>query len=476
MDGDANDLSSLIRWDELTRNADFIPAKHVLFVMDACYSGLGVTRGLAPGSTRFLEEMLQRFARQALAAGKADQPVSDEGGPIPNHSVFTSHLLEALNGGAATPDGLLTANTVMSYVYEKVAKDRDSRQTPHFGFLDGDGDFIFQAPSLNEPTSDSEIGQSVMIEIPAAAPSTYSLQPGEDLVGTLKIYLSDAGSRIKLDDLVTRQIQRFHSLTSEQEFPIGPVQQNADEFGDRLARYETITRDLKVTVSLMARWGARDHSRILSRAIARTADNLDTASGSVIWTNLRWYPIALLLYSGGIAAVSANEYGNLSAILDAQVHPEFRSDRQRAVILPAVDALSELDRRNAFKQVPGHEEHYVPISEYLFTSLQPDLDDILYLGRAYETHFDAFEVFFSLLFADARHRQSGRVWFPLGRFAWKHRSDMRESSPLTEVVREAEIHKDEWPPFKAGLFGGSFDRFSKLATDLAAFVATLRWY
>ena len=30
-DGKINDLSTLIRWDELTRNADLIPAKHILF-------------------------------------------------------------------------------------------------------------------------------------------------------------------------------------------------------------------------------------------------------------------------------------------------------------------------------------------------------------------------------------------------------------------------------------------------------------
>ena len=39
VDGDTDDLSSLIRWDDLTRNAELIIAKHVLFMMDACYGG-----------------------------------------------------------------------------------------------------------------------------------------------------------------------------------------------------------------------------------------------------------------------------------------------------------------------------------------------------------------------------------------------------------------------------------------------------
>src|ERR1700693_662997 len=64
VDGTIDDLASLIRWDELTRNADLIPAKHMLFVMDACYGGLAVRRKIAPtGSMRLLQDLLQRYSR-----------------------------------------------------------------------------------------------------------------------------------------------------------------------------------------------------------------------------------------------------------------------------------------------------------------------------------------------------------------------------------------------------------------------------
>ena len=76
VDGDSDDLSSLIRWDELTRNADLIPAKHMLFLMDACYG--------------------------------------------------------------------------VAYTYSKVGSDPNSQQTPHFGFFDGDGDFIFDTSVLRK--------------------------------------------------------------------------------------------------------------------------------------------------------------------------------------------------------------------------------------------------------------------------------------------------------------------------------------
>ncbi len=61
--------------------------------------------------------------------------VADSGGPRPSHSVFTGHLLDALDGNATTEEGVLTASGVMSYVYEKVSKDIHSRLTPHYGFV-----------------------------------------------------------------------------------------------------------------------------------------------------------------------------------------------------------------------------------------------------------------------------------------------------------------------------------------------------
>lgn len=80
---------------DLQNIAESLQAKHVLFVMDACYSGLGLTRS-GPTSSAYLRENARRIARQMLTAGGADQQVADSG---PNgHSVFTWVLLQALAG------------------------------------------------------------------------------------------------------------------------------------------------------------------------------------------------------------------------------------------------------------------------------------------------------------------------------------------------------------------------------------------
>ena len=146
VEGEFGQPSTLVRWDELTRNAEVIPAKHILFVMDACYSGLAIQRGAQPGEQRFVSDMLQRFSRQVITAGKADETVADAGGPSGNNSLFTAYLIEGMSGRAANEQGVITANYLMDYVYRKVANDSRSRQTPHFGHLEGDGDFVIQTP------------------------------------------------------------------------------------------------------------------------------------------------------------------------------------------------------------------------------------------------------------------------------------------------------------------------------------------
>src|SRR2546425_1565907 len=156
--------------------------------MDACYGGLAISRGVQPGSTRFLKDMLQRYSRQVLTAGKADEVVSDVGGPRPGHSVFTGHLLEALEGKAATSSGILSANAVMAYVYDKVSTDGQSKQTPHYGYLDGDGDFLFSAPQISELSKHLDKDLDLLVPVPA------NLQPPNmsvSLAETLKDLISD---------------------------------------------------------------------------------------------------------------------------------------------------------------------------------------------------------------------------------------------------------------------------------------------
>ena len=149
VDSDPKEFATdAIAMTDIQNIAESLRAKHVLFVMDACYSGLGLTRG-GPSSSAFLRENARRTARQMLTAGGADQQVADSG---PNgHSVFTWVLLQALSGKAdLNGDGLITGTELAAYLAPAVSAV--SQQTPAFGSLPGSqgGEFVFQVPGNQE--------------------------------------------------------------------------------------------------------------------------------------------------------------------------------------------------------------------------------------------------------------------------------------------------------------------------------------
>jgi len=471
-DGDQTNLSTLIRWDDLTRNAELIVAKHILFVMDACYGGLAITRALPSGSMRFLKDMLQRYSRQVLTAGKANEVVADAGGPIPDHSVFTGHFLQALQGKAVTGDGIITANGVMGYVYDRVAKDLHSQQTPHYGFLDGDGDFIFAAPAIKALTEKENIDEDVLVSVPTPSAEVKTLAI-DDLIEKTKEYLSDSRYKIKLHDLFNQKLREVAALLTDEQFKAQGGQFSEEEFVNRIKLYEDIVKEIQLMTACVAHWGNSDHNQLLGKSIARVCDNFSPEGGLVIWLNLRWYPVFLLLYSAGISAVSANNYDALATILTTKVQSPRNTYETIEVARPIGDAAAEL--HDIFKRVPGHEKQYVPRSEYLFKLLQPRLDDLLFLGREYELMFDRFEVFLALVYAELEYNPDNRVWGPLGRFGWKYKSRGKTGNVYSEIVKEANKFKSEWAPLKAGLFSGSIDRFIEVSTKFEELMKGLNW-
>lgn len=160
VDAGLNDLQAdAIAMPQLQEVAEAITAKHALFVIDACYSGLGLTRaGSAAADSNFARTNARRIGRQMMTAGGADQQVADDGPG--GHSVFTWTLLQALNGKAdLNGDGLITATELAAYVAPAVSAI--AHQTPAFGSLPGSegGEFVFELPTAQEPGLSGAVAQ-----------------------------------------------------------------------------------------------------------------------------------------------------------------------------------------------------------------------------------------------------------------------------------------------------------------------------
>lgn len=138
---------TLIAMDDVVEASDLLQAKHVFYLLDACFSGLATARSSA-AATRYQADMLTNRARQVLAAGTARQAVADAGPG--GHSLFTGYVLNGLRGDAAQAgSAAITASDLMVYVKNRVGQAGDSQQTPDFGSLPGHesgGDFVFVLP------------------------------------------------------------------------------------------------------------------------------------------------------------------------------------------------------------------------------------------------------------------------------------------------------------------------------------------
>jgi uncharacterized caspase-like protein len=152
-------FSGYVDMDELRKACQVISAKHVLIVLDCCFSGVAAVASRATPKTpptllndAYLKRITAQSAWQILTAGDMDDLVADSG-MRPGHSAFTSALLEGLEGGAdSNEDGIITATELANYVKPQVARhagaSRAKGQMPFFNYLAGSkqGDFVLLRP------------------------------------------------------------------------------------------------------------------------------------------------------------------------------------------------------------------------------------------------------------------------------------------------------------------------------------------
>src|SRR5262249_22540164 len=87
-----------IAMDDIQRIARRLPAKHYLFLMDACFSGFAATRAGDSGAVTedYLANAFREPVVQVITAGrKGERSIEDQG-----HGLFTKYLVEGLRGHA----------------------------------------------------------------------------------------------------------------------------------------------------------------------------------------------------------------------------------------------------------------------------------------------------------------------------------------------------------------------------------------
>lgn len=182
-------MTTAIPMQQLRDLAYYIPAKHLLFLVDACYGGLAIAaRSLAPGTGQYLSKITAARARQIITAGGKGETVVER--PEWGHSAFTYKLLDGLGKELADLNGdrIITSSELAAWLKNQVAAATEGRQLPQFrAFTEDEGDVVFIRPGVpitfRAPTSPRERPESAPASQPANAPppasASSAASPGE---------------------------------------------------------------------------------------------------------------------------------------------------------------------------------------------------------------------------------------------------------------------------------------------------------
>ena len=139
-------FSTAIPMHQLRELTNRLPAKHVYYAMDSCYSGLGFTRGIGlvkKGTSNYIDKVTSlRSVQMVTAGGEGEEVLEREG-----RGIFTNSFIDALSGKAdLNKDGYVTASEIGTYVTPRVTEESDAKQTPQSGRLEGEGEIAFKLP------------------------------------------------------------------------------------------------------------------------------------------------------------------------------------------------------------------------------------------------------------------------------------------------------------------------------------------
>ena len=194
VEGDREDLYLTgLPMEELRQIALISRAKHMLYLVDACYGGIAAigSRGLDSKRTpNYIDKITKDKSRQVITAGGRGEQVIEK--PEWGHSAFTLNLKRGLQDSRAdyNSDGYITANELGLFLRENVTIDSENQQTPQYGRMTSqEGEFVF----INNKTKivkDNEIK-----EVQTKLPQITHTIPVKIFSQTLGFQLNEIGEK-----------------------------------------------------------------------------------------------------------------------------------------------------------------------------------------------------------------------------------------------------------------------------------------
>lgn len=295
-------------------------------------------------------------------------------------------------------------------------------------------------------------------------------------VAMLKKYLVSEQYRIQLHDLMVEQTGRLQQALFDPQFTTAPNLATSGDVNEellrRVTRYEALTEPLQTMLVIGCHWGTSTHHAAWVRCIEQVSvlPKRDGNDG-ILWRELQRYPATLLLYAGGIAALTADRYDTLAALLlQPSVTANDTHEPRPAVLTLAAETVL---RQEHGQRLPAT-SRYTPTSDRLFPIMRALLRELVPDDQGFVTLFERFEYLFGLVHGDAMQQFAGHFWGPPGQFRWRHRWH-RDKGPASAIATEIEASGENWPPLRAGLFDGKLTRLQEAKAAFDEYLNQLNW-
>jgi hypothetical protein len=272
-------IATGISMDTVRLLSQAIPARYLLYLIDACYSGLAL-RQMWPGEG-------EGFVRQIITAGRSGEEVVE----IEGHGIFTRLLLQAFDGAAdVNRDGRMSVSELGVFLQSEVSHQSHQEQNPLFGRWSGEEELVFQVPDSVD-------------------------ERAEPVVSRAAIAMERQGTTVKEDNSLVRVLVMIPEILDGQPIPSpraeGIVMRKLIEGGmevidqeqiDEIRNPDEIKEFLLSGTSKQARWLGKQygaHMVVIGEAIGQTFYS-NIAGGRFFSTDVQLQAKVLSVKTGNV--------------------------------------------------------------------------------------------------------------------------------------------------------------------------------
>jgi hypothetical protein len=256
-------------------------------------------------------------------------------------------------------------------------------------------------------------------------------------VALMKEYIPEAKHRIRLHDLVAKEIARASDAMVPADLPTRDLQKIEEAFVKQTNRFVSLLGTLIPMAYTAGVWASEDQSSQWFNAIIDFSKRpRNTNESYAVLSQLQAFPAILLLYSFGVGAIVGKQYALLGKLLSTEI--DFGYEGGPTAVGIALNVLAIENGDHLFKLLPGCSTYGWPGNGLIADVLRPHTRGGLRTDEAFDDAFSRFELALNFQFAERRGDEWGD-YLPRGRFT--QRSGMARRL-IAEWEAEAAANKE----------------------------------